>query len=341
MIRVETPQPAGIAARALATMGHATGLDRYEAACRAVAAAKCVDEAKEIRNQSEAMRAYAKQAENKQLETDAAEIRLRATRRIGELMAAQRDADMMHEGGRPITGVNSTPVSYDAPITLSEAGIGKNLAKEARALAAIPATEFDGIVQSWRERIEIENERVTVNLLKAGEEANARRENDFYPTPQSLIAEIALRWKPKANAIWEPCVGDGRVAQALRGAGHEVVTGDIATGEDFFARSEPPTPGIALCTNPPFGRLREFIDHAFAIGITDMCLVLPERVWASRIGREQFERHRPRSWANMDWREDYLGKGGSPDRALAVAIWDSSCSDACGFDVWTRQAVAA
>ena len=69
-----------------------TQLVKYEAACRAVAEAVSIDEAKEFRDQSEAMRAYAKQAKNKQLEVQAAEIRIRAERRIGELMAAQRDA---------------------------------------------------------------------------------------------------------------------------------------------------------------------------------------------------------------------------------------------------------
>jgi hydroxypyruvate isomerase len=40
---------------------------RYEEACRAVAAAASVDEAKDFRDKSEAMRAYARQAKNKQL----------------------------------------------------------------------------------------------------------------------------------------------------------------------------------------------------------------------------------------------------------------------------------
>jgi hypothetical protein len=37
------------------------------------------------------MRAYARQAKNKQIEIDASEIRFRAERRLGELMAAQRE----------------------------------------------------------------------------------------------------------------------------------------------------------------------------------------------------------------------------------------------------------
>ncbi|NGO56096.1 hypothetical protein [Allomesorhizobium camelthorni] len=86
-------------------------------------------------------------AKNKQLETDAAEVRIRATRRLGELMAAQREAGLTANGGDAMKArVENKPEHYQPPITLAEAGIDKNLANEARKLAAIPETEFDGIV---------------------------------------------------------------------------------------------------------------------------------------------------------------------------------------------------
>tara|TARA_B000000460_G_scaffold248191_1_gene225060 strand:+ start:6692 stop:7513 length:822 start_codon:yes stop_codon:yes gene_type:complete len=148
-----------------------TQLVKYDAACRAVAEAVSIDEAKEFRDQSEAMRAYAKQAKNKQLEVQAAEIRIRAERRIGELMAAQRDAGGLAKGGQPhqSTGLQHNPVA-PAP-TLAEVGIDKNLADRARKYAAIPEDEFNGIVSDWKGRVEQENQRVTVNLLAAGDRA--------------------------------------------------------------------------------------------------------------------------------------------------------------------------
>ena len=53
-------------------------LVHYNAACVALAAAKSTDEVKDWRDKAEAMRAYAHQSKNRQLEIDAAEIRIRA-----------------------------------------------------------------------------------------------------------------------------------------------------------------------------------------------------------------------------------------------------------------------
>ena len=73
-------------------------LVRYDAACHALAEAKAVDEVLKIRNVAEAMRASARQAKNRELEIDAAEIRIRAERRIGQLMKAQRESVGLAKG---------------------------------------------------------------------------------------------------------------------------------------------------------------------------------------------------------------------------------------------------
>jgi hypothetical protein len=86
-------------------------LVRYEAACRALAEARSVDEVKDVRDKATAMAAYARQARNRDLEVDAIEIRLRATRRLDQLRQAQKATIELNEGGRPRkTGVSDTPV---------------------------------------------------------------------------------------------------------------------------------------------------------------------------------------------------------------------------------------
>src|SRR5215207_9707689 len=114
-------------------------LSRYDVACRAVAEAKAVDDIVEIVGQANAVHAYARQAKDRQMEIDAAEIRIRAERRLGELMAAQKATVGVATGGQhggrasKIDGVRNTP--SNAPPTLAEAGIDKNLAKRARTYA--------------------------------------------------------------------------------------------------------------------------------------------------------------------------------------------------------------
>ena len=167
-------------------------LIRYEAACRAVAEAKTVDEAKDLRDKAEAMRAYARQAKNRQLEVDTAEIRMRAERRLGEIIKAQRDTVGLAKGGQPYqnpTGQDKVPV--EASPTLAEIGIDKNLSSRAQKLAAVPEDKFEGMLGGWRERVADETERVTTNLLKLGENyrANSTGENEWY-TPANHI-EIA------------------------------------------------------------------------------------------------------------------------------------------------------
>ncbi|MEX2176016.1 MAG: hypothetical protein WD872_16760, partial [Pirellulaceae bacterium] len=82
-------------------------------------------------------------AKNKQLEIDATEIRIRAERRLGELIAEQKATAGMNKGAVPgKTGSKGVPVLDDRP-TLAAAGIDKHLADRAQKLAAVPEAEFE------------------------------------------------------------------------------------------------------------------------------------------------------------------------------------------------------
>jgi N6-adenosine-specific RNA methylase IME4 len=127
-----------------------TILVRYDAACRALAEARRVDEVKDIRDKAVAMATYARQAKNRELEADAVEIRMRATRRLDEMRRAQKETVGLNQGAIPgKTGVRATPVLDTRP-TLASQGIDKNLAKQARALGALSPERFEQVVADAR-----------------------------------------------------------------------------------------------------------------------------------------------------------------------------------------------
>lgn len=162
-------------------------LVRYDAACRALAEAKSVDEVKDFRDKAEAMRAYARQAKNRDLEVDAAEIRIRAERRLGEIIAQHRDADLLN-AGTLLRGVEKTP--RDERPTLSEMGIDKNLAKRVREFAAVPEHRFENMLADWRDRVRRENERVTVDLLREGRRAQARADYESRKVAGGTVGDL-------------------------------------------------------------------------------------------------------------------------------------------------------
>ena len=146
-------------------------LAHYDAACKALAEAVAVDEVQAIRAEAEAVRAYAKQAKNRQMEVDAAEIRIRAERRLGELMAAQGEI-IGKAKGQLRRGLESNPREPTDPPTLAEAGIDKNLAHRARTYAAVPEEQFEELLSKKRRR---ENVRVVLDPeFQAEAEAAAR-----------------------------------------------------------------------------------------------------------------------------------------------------------------------
>jgi hypothetical protein len=121
----------------------------FEATRQQIAEACTVDQVKQILAYAVGLAAAARKATNQDLEAEAEILKLEAERKLGQLMAAQRETVGLHKGGRPKTGVSETPVS-DQPIKLAEAGIDKNLAKRARFTARLSETEFEAAKEAAR-----------------------------------------------------------------------------------------------------------------------------------------------------------------------------------------------
>lgn len=162
-----------------------------------------------------------------------------------------------------------------------------------------------------------------------------RDPNDYYPTPYNIIEAVidSTDWFKYRQTIWEPCCGDRRFSEALETRGHTVISHDIVEGYNFFDWKN--KQANIICTNPPFKFAREFISKAFELGVEKMVLVLPERIFASKAGLACFKKHPPSKFVNLSWREDYLGKGGAPDRSLSVAWWERNKSVTI-FDVLVK-----
>jgi phage N-6-adenine-methyltransferase len=162
-------------------------LVRYDAACRALAEAKSVDEVKDILDKSVALKAYARQAKNKDMEADAAEIRIRAERRIGEMIEAQREADLLSKGGRPSkkTGSATDPVSKKP--SFEEAGIDKHLADRSRKAAKLEETDFEERLVGLRDRITSESKKAALDIFGSDPRGTTGTGENEWHTPAEYI----------------------------------------------------------------------------------------------------------------------------------------------------------
>jgi hypothetical protein len=118
-----------------------TQLVRYDAMCQAIAEAHRVDEVKDIRDKALAIEIYSRQAKNMEAELKACEIRIRAERRAGEMLAVMEKAKAAP--GNQHTGKLDPSPEGSGPKTLSEIGITHKQSSNWQRLAAVPQEQFD------------------------------------------------------------------------------------------------------------------------------------------------------------------------------------------------------
>ncbi|WLB43040.1 hypothetical protein QIH93_21060 [Bradyrhizobium ottawaense] len=148
-----------------------TALVRYEAARRALAEAVAVDEVMAIHDQAEAMRHAMRIAGDKALEIQAAQIRFRAERRLGELIAAQKQTVGLNRGA---LRRGSQSEQRDERPTLAEVGIDRKLSSKAQRLAAMDAAAFEQAMEEHAKQMRAGVGRIAMDLHKVGAEERGR-----------------------------------------------------------------------------------------------------------------------------------------------------------------------
>lgn len=129
-----------------------TALAKYDAMVHAIAECQAVDEVKDIRDKAAALEAYYRQARNLEAERQAANIRLRAERKAGELLkelARATPEETARAGGHGKAATSTPLTQQESPYAkaLSDTGISRQTAHQFQALANVPEEDFEAVLE--------------------------------------------------------------------------------------------------------------------------------------------------------------------------------------------------
>lgn len=151
-----------------------TGLTRYRVTERALSQAKTIAEVTEVWTYYDGMARTARKLKDRDAEIEAADIAIRAKRKLGEMIIGAGKAGALAKGARA-KGVGKRGVKkpHVKEPTLEDAGVDKNLAKDARKLGRLKPDEFKSGFAAWRKSINGGGERITTTLPEPPREARS------------------------------------------------------------------------------------------------------------------------------------------------------------------------
>lgn len=146
-------------------------LAKYDMARRMLAEARTIIEVKDVADRAAALKEYGRLANDRRLEIDAAELRIRCERRLGEMIIASKKTGQVSRGQPP---KNSSQSEEFFRVNLPKQGIDHKLSSRAQNLASLSDRAIEARIARWREEAERGASRITVNLLR-DDDKKARR----------------------------------------------------------------------------------------------------------------------------------------------------------------------
>lgn len=169
-------------------MEQEVSLTHFTRARQELQKAKTIDEVKTIRDAAERLRLYLKQAnESLEMQNDAAEIKLRAERRAGEMLKeGAQNGDRQTRGGDRKS--NRHNVSLIQPPSLKEIGITEKQSERWQSIATIPEEKFE---QTIKETKQARQELTQRDVLKVAQEIRKEQSEERRAERITKIAEVA------------------------------------------------------------------------------------------------------------------------------------------------------
>lgn len=280
--------------QSLATISEAT---------RMLAQAKTLEDVRSIRDLAEAARVYARARDlGIEAQNQATEVRLRAERRAGELLAQASEA------GQRVTG---RPEKVSEAATLSDLGITRDQSSDWQAIAALPEPEFEAHIAATvaagkplTTAAAVRQSRMTNGLMSS--------ETGDWHTPTEIIERVT---RALGTIDLDPCAEGACAIPAVR----HYTEADDGLSQPWRGR---------VYMNPPYGTvIGDWIDKLateVAYGnVTEAIALLPARTdtaWWTRLpsdalcfvtGRLRFSGAGPAPFPSV---AAYLGS--TPDRFL-------------------------
>lgn len=225
-----------------------TAIAKLEHAERLLAEAKTLDDIKAIRDIAKAAEAYARAARlGRENENRAAEVRLFAERKAGEMLSDMKEMGTRHNGHGDQKSEGKV-----FPPKLEDLGVTKTESKKWQALAELPEPVFrEAVEQGKQERL---TDSAVMNAVKA--KRSEKKKQDAAASLKSLHA--------KAASIPE----DAR-ARVLEGDVFEQI-GSIPSNSVHLIVTSPPYPGVPEKWGDLFAEFHAA--HAWLDRVWDECI---------------------------------------------------------------------